>query len=234
MNLNDFLLDKTLGNLMLRLILNSAVLYIIIGRIYYRFSKKEEYLFFYVLLGIMIFLICAILGSLDVQMGLALGLFALFTIIRFRTVAFSVKDITYMILIIGISIINARANINPPVLGAVIVNTGMIITTYLLERHLQKRLMEKMEITFHKVDMLKPENRVSLLRELSMITGQNIENVNILKIDYEKSRAELEVFFREPRLRYEYEPSAGEGTIYPGNEQADGIKNPAELYDHQQ
>lgn len=203
MSLVHLLHNHTLWNLMLRFLLNSLVLYILIARIYYRFSKKEEYLFFYSLTGIMIFLICSILGSIELQIGLALGLFAIFAIIRFRTVAFSVKDMTYMFTIIGISIINSQANIPPPLLGAVIVNVTIIVLTWSLEKFLLSKMMERRSITIKKLELLKPENKAELLKELSIMTGQNIIRVNIEKMDFDRKRADLEVFFREERLRYE-------------------------------
>jgi multisubunit Na+/H+ antiporter MnhG subunit len=151
----------------------------------------------------MIFLICSILGSIELQIGLALGLFAIFAIIRFRTVAFSVKDMTYMFTIIGISIINSQANIPPPLLGAVIVNVTIIVLTWSLEKFLLSKMMERRSITIKKLELLKPENKAELLKELSIMTGQNIIRVNIEKMDFDRKRADLEVFFREERLRYE-------------------------------
>lgn len=197
------LLEYPLWNLLTRFIINSVVLYLIIGQVYYRFSKKEEYLFFYSLTGIMIFLICSILGSIELQIGLALGLFAIFAIIRFRTVAFSVKDMTYMFSIIGISIINSQANIPPPVVGAVLVNATIILLTYSLEKFLEKKQVEKRNIVFNKLELLRPENKSELLKQLSLLTGQDILKVIVEKVDYDKMRAELEVYFKEERIRYE-------------------------------
>lgn len=205
---SELILDKSLWNILLRFVINAAVLYIIIGRIYYRFSRKEEFLFFYTITGIMIFLISSILGSIDLQIGLALGLFAIFSIIRFRTVAFSVKDMTYMFCIIGISIINSQANIQPPVIGALVVNLAIILITWYLEKFLQRKSMEKRCITINKLALLKPEARVELLKELSLITGHNIEKVVVERIDFDKNRAELEIYFREERLKYEDMPGS--------------------------
>ncbi|MGE5406587.1 MAG: DUF4956 domain-containing protein [Methanosarcina sp.] len=203
MSISHLLHDHTLWNLLIRFLINTLVLYVIIAKVYYRFSKKEEYLFFYSLTGIMIFLICSILGSVDMQIGLALGLFAIFAIIRFRTVAFSVKDMTYMFTIIGISIINSQANIPPPVVGALIVNASIILLTYTLEKFLQRKVLEKRSVTIKKLELLRPENKAELLRELSILTGQNIIKVNIERMDFDRKRADLEVFFREERYRYD-------------------------------
>jgi hypothetical protein len=146
----------------------------------------------------MIFLICAILGSIDLQMGLALGLFAIFAIIRFRTIQYSVKDITYVFLVIGISVINSQANIPPPIIGAVIINISIILLTYLLELFLLKKSLSKLTLIYNKTELLKPGRRKELLKDLSHKTGYNIEKVTIQNINIGKGDAEIEAYFRAP------------------------------------
>jgi len=197
MQINTLLVDNSLWNLLIRFFMNLGVLFILVGLIYYKFSKKEEFLFSYILMGVMIFLICAILGSIDLQMGLALGLFAIFAIIRFRTVQYSVKDITYVFLIIGVSVINSQANIQPPILGAVIINTSILLLTYFLELFLLKKSMNSLSVIYNKTELLKPEKRRELLKDLSRHTGQNVEKVTIQRVNVKKGNALLEVFFRE-------------------------------------
>jgi hypothetical protein len=177
--------------------INLSVLFILVGLIYYKFSKKEEHLFSYILIGVMIFLICGILGTIDLKVGTALGLFAIFAIIRFRTVQYTVKDITYVFLVIGTSVINSQANIPPPILGAVIINISIILITYLLELFLQKKSLTKLEITYDKVELLKPGHNNELLKDLSRHTGHNIEKVTIKKIKIKKSNAQLDVYFKD-------------------------------------
>jgi hypothetical protein len=197
MHINTPLLDHSLWNLLIRFFINLGVLFVLVGIIYYRFSKKEEYLFSFILMGVMIFLLSSILGSIDLHMGLALGLFAVFAIIRFRTVPYSVKDMTYVFIIIGISVINSQANIPPPVFGATIVNLSIILITWLLEIFLQKKNLNKLVIIYNKLELLKPEHNKDLLKDISRQTGQNIEKVIIQKIDIGKNNAELEVYFKD-------------------------------------
>jgi hypothetical protein len=200
MNLESLLLDKSLWNILVRFFINLGVLFILIRVIYYRFSKKEEYVFSNILMGNMIFLISSILGSVDLKMGLALGLFAIFAIIRFRTIQYSVRDITYVFVIIGISIINSQANIPPPILGAVIINLSVILITYVLELFLQKKGLSKLTIIYNKPELLKPGLNKDLLKDLSRHTGQNIEKVIIQKINIKKGNSELDVYFKEKEI----------------------------------
>lgn len=151
-------------------------------------------------MGVMIFLICSILGSLELQMGMVLGLFAIFSILRFRTVSYSVKDITYVFIIIGISVTNSQANIPPPILGAAIINISIILITYFLELFLQKKSLTKLNLIYNKLEMLKPGLNKDLLKDLSRQTGQNIEKVIIRKVDIGRGNAEIEVYFKDSRI----------------------------------
>jgi hypothetical protein len=197
MQINSLLLESTLWNILLRFFLNLVVLFILVGLIYYKFSKKENLLFSFFLLGIVIFLICAILGTKELKMGTALGLFALIAIIRFRTVQYSAKDITYVFIIIGISVINSQANIPPPILGAVIINLSILLITWLLEIFLQKNSLSKLEVTYNNLELLKPGRENDLYKDLYKHTGQVIKRVTIQKINIDKSNAELDVYFKK-------------------------------------
>ncbi len=197
MNFDSIVLDVTLWSILIRFFVNLLVLVVLVGFVYYRFSKKEEYLFSYILIGVMIFLICAILGSIDLQMGLALGLFAIFAIIRFRTNQYSDKDITYVFLVIGISVINSQANIPPPIIGAVIINISIVLITYLLELFLQKKSLNRLDLVYNKTELLKPGRDKELLKDLSRQTGYNVEKVKIQKINICKEYAEIEIFFKD-------------------------------------
>ncbi|MGQ9621540.1 MAG: DUF4956 domain-containing protein [Bacteroidales bacterium] len=168
---------------------------------YYRFSRKEEYLFSFYMIGVVIFLICALLKTVDIQLGLALGLFAVFAILRFRTVNYTVKDMTYVFAVIGISVINSQANIPPPIVGAIIINSIIIIIAWTLELFLRKKALSSFIIQYRNLNLLKPQVKQELLRELSAQTGYEIVNIVIKEMNIEKGSAELEVFFREENIK---------------------------------
>jgi hypothetical protein len=197
MELNSFLLDHSLWNLLIRFFINLLVLYVLIGLIYYRYSKKAEFLFSFVIMGVMIFLICSVLGTIDLQVGLAVGLFAVFAILRFRTVLYTVKDITYVFVIIGISVINSQANIPPPIIGAVVINLSIILLVYYFEIFLKKKNLKMALVSYDKIEYLKPELKKELLNDLTLQTGLQVERAVILEIDIKKRNAELEIYFRD-------------------------------------
>lgn len=195
MSITDLATQDSLVSILIRFVVNLFVLFILIRLIYYRFSKKEENLFSFFLMGIMIFMMISLLEKVDVQIGMALGLFALFAIIRFRTMNMSAKDMTYFFTTIGISIINSQADIGPPVIGAVLVNSITLATALILELYLRGRVMNSFSVTFSNAKLLGPGTRNELLQELSLQTGYKIEKVQIEKINIDKNNADLTVFF---------------------------------------
>ncbi len=191
------LLDHNLTGIMVRFFFNLFVQFILIRIIYYRFEKKEEYVFSFFMIGVIIFFFTSLLGTVDIQLGMALGLFALFAIVRFRTVNYTARDMTYVFTVIGISVVNSLANIPPPVLSAAIINSVILITALMLELFLKNIALTPLTILYRKVHLLGPGHKSELLQDLSIATGLNVQKVRIRKIDLGKNNAELEVFFME-------------------------------------
>jgi hypothetical protein len=200
MSFENIVQDDTLQGILIRFFFNLLILFILIRLIYYRFEKKEEYVFSFFLMGIIIFLLTSLLGTVNIQLGMALGLFAIFAIMRFRTVNYSAKDMTYIFTVIGISVINSQANIPPPVLGAVLVNTIIVLTTFILELFLKKNTLTHVIILYNKPQLLNPDLRKDLLNDLSAQTGLKIEKVRIRRIDIGKGHVELEASFRDKNV----------------------------------
>ncbi len=201
MSLEELLQSITLQGILIRFSFNLVVLFILIRLIYYRFVKKEEYVFSFFLMGTIIFLLVSLLTTVNIQLGMALGLFAVFGILRFRTVNYTAKDMTYIFTIIGISVINSQANIPPPILGGLVVNAIIILLAIILELFLKKNSLARVVVRYNNLKLLDPDLRNDLLIDLTARTGLKVEKVKILKINIGKGRAELEVFFKDPGSR---------------------------------
>jgi hypothetical protein len=127
-NLSDFL------ELLVRFSFNLIVVIILVRYIYYPVARRKDYLFTYILISTVIFALCFLLENVKLEIGFALGLFAIFGIIRYRTSQIPIKEMTYLFLIIGISVINALANKKISYTELVFANFGIIFVTLLLER----------------------------------------------------------------------------------------------------
>jgi phosphoglycerol transferase MdoB-like AlkP superfamily enzyme len=197
MSLDSLSVDHTLVSLLIRFFVNLFVLIILIRVIYYRYSRKDEFLFSFLILGIIIFLIVSLLETIEVQMGMALGLFAIFAILRFRTKDLTVKEMTYIFTTIGVSVINSQAHIPPPILGAIVINSLIISAVFFLEVYLHGRATSSITVSYSNLDLLAPDRMNELLTDLSLQTRQDVKKVNILEIDIRKGSADLEVFYKK-------------------------------------
>jgi len=179
-----------------RFALNMVVILILVRWLYYSTTKRKEYLFTYILISSLIFLLCYLLAGVKIQIGFALGLFAIFGIIRYRTSSIPIKEMTYLFLIIGVSIINALADTKTSVAEVLFTNFVIIVITFCMEKiWLQKHELSKI-IIYEKINLIKPENNQDLLNDLQERTGiRKIKRVEIGKIDFLKDTCTLQIFY---------------------------------------
>lgn len=182
---------------MLRFIIHLTFLLILIWGIYFRYSKKEKFLFTFFMMGIAVFFITSMLKSVWIDMGMAFGMFAVFAILRFRTRNFSLKDMSYMFTIIGLSVINSLKLVGFPVLGIIIFNILIISAAAILEKITARLSINNHTIVYENIDLLKSDKNHKVLKDLSDLTGRNILKYKIRKINYKKQVAELDIYFKD-------------------------------------
>jgi hypothetical protein len=198
--MTDGFFDLTNPNfvgIMWRFVINLFFLIILIRFIYFKYSQKEKFLFSFFLMGIMTFFITSMLRSVFIEMGMAVGLFAVLGILRLRTRNFSVKDMAYTFAVLGISVINSLKLLKFPVLGVLIINLIIISSAYLLERFIIRNKSETFSIVYDKLDMLKPDKKQKLLRDVSELTGKDVLKISIRRINYKRKTALLDIHYRE-------------------------------------
>lgn len=179
--------------------LNMVVIIILARWLYYPTTRRRSYLFTYILISTLIFLLCYLLKSVTLQIGFSLGLFAIFGIIRYRTNSISIKEMTYLFLIIGISVINSLADTKAHLKEVLFSNVAIILITFSLEKlWLLKRETEK-TIVYDKLDLIRPERYEELVKDLEERTGiKKINKVGVGKIDFTRNVCNLKVFYEIP------------------------------------
>ncbi|MBN1789913.1 MAG: DUF4956 domain-containing protein [Bacteroidales bacterium] len=183
--------------LLLRFALNVTVVTIIVRVLYYPVARRKDYLFSFMLISVLIFLLCFLLESVKLQIGFAFGLFAIFGIIRYRTLSIPIKEMTYLFILIGISVINALANKKISWAELVFTNVVLLFLVYGLERLWLLKHESTKAIIFEKIDLVKPEKREELKKELEARTGLKINRIDIGKIDYLRDTARIMVHYYE-------------------------------------
>ena len=154
-------------------------------------------MFYFFLMGIMAFFITAMLKSVFIEMGMAVGLVAIFAIIRLRSNNFSAKDIAYTYTIFGISVINSLKLLKFPLLGLFIINGIIVLSAYILEEYSIKYKTERQSIIYDKLELLKPDKKEKLLKDLTMRSGREIVKFKIRRVNYKRDRARLDIYFKD-------------------------------------
>lgn len=183
--------------LVLLSLMNLVFVYIIVHFIYDSSDKTRDYEFSYILISATVFFLCFMLGHVELQLGFALGLFAIFGIIRYRTDAIPIKEMTYLFLVIGISVINALARSELSIWEIGFTNVAFVIITVILEKSWRKEQFIKRKITYERIDLIKPENKEAFLEDLRARTGLNIERFEIQNVDFLKDTADIVVYARK-------------------------------------
>jgi hypothetical protein len=191
------LFDDDVYKLLFRFGLNIFFLTIIIRFLYYKKTQNKEYFFTYYLISVIVFFICFTLKKLELDLGMALGLFAIFGIIRYRTNTVSIKEMTYLFVVIGVSVINALANKKLSYSELLLTNIIIVLTLYFTESFSNYGVLLSKKITYSNIDNLKPENRDQLIAELEQINGLKISNIKIGKVDLNLNIATIWIFYKE-------------------------------------
>ena len=196
--LNIPLMDwQDFWDLVLRSIFNLLVVLYLVRYMYYKTTPRKDYLFTYILISQVIFFILFLLENVKLEMGFALGLFAIFGIIRYRTRQIPIREMTYLFLVIGITVINALANRKVSYAELVLTNVAVLVLTYLLEKVFLLKHETKREIIYENVELIKPEHRTALIQDLQKRTGLKINRVEVGRVDYLRDSVRLFIYFFE-------------------------------------
>ncbi|MDG1428757.1 MAG: DUF4956 domain-containing protein [Crocinitomicaceae bacterium] len=187
--------DDDVYKLLVRLVINFVFLTVIIRMLYYPIAKRKDYLFTYFLIGTITFFLCFGLKKLDIDTGMGLGLFAIFGIIRYRTDAIQIKEMTYLFLVIGVSVVNSLASNKISITEMMLINLTVVALTYGLERVWLIRHETRKTIVYEKIELIVPERHQEMMNDLQQRTGLNISRFEIGKINFLDDTAQVRIYF---------------------------------------
>lgn len=185
--------SNALIELFLRFGFNMLICWVIIRYFYYRKSERKDFVFTFSLFSVTIFLLIYLLNSVKLEIGMGLGLFAIFGILRYRTEQVSIREMTYLFAIIGISVINGLA-LTVSYSALVVTNLIFIVVTFLESRIYVKRSSSKI-ILFEKIELIRPDKMEELKADLENRTGLKILKVEVGHIDFLRDVAFLKVCY---------------------------------------
>lgn len=188
-NVDDFF------ELLIRFTFNSTIIFLIIHFLYAKTSKRKDYYFSYITIGAIVFLLSFLLNNVKLELGFAMGLFAIFGIIRYRTDTIPIKEMTYLFIIIGVSVINALANKKVSYAELIFTNAAIVFGLWFLEHRLALRQELSLRLTYEKIENIHALSQEVMLKDLSERTGINITRYEIKKIDFLRDVAEIDLYY---------------------------------------
>ena len=197
--MNQFeLFDKLSDKFFWRLLIDVLSMVVLVRFIYFRIYKKKDYLFTFFLFNIIIFIITYLMNKVDMSLGAAFGLFAVFSMLRYRTEGISTKDMTYLFIVIAIGLICAVSKGTYFELS--LITAILIAFTYALDGNWLVRNELVKTIQYENIELIKPENYNALIDDLKKRTGLNIHRASVNRIDFLKDIAVVKIYYYEDSM----------------------------------
>lgn len=203
--------------MLMRFAFNTVVVWIMIRFLYYPKSKRRDFYFTFMMISISIFFLIFLLGGVKLKIGFALGLFAIFGIIRYRTESMSVREMTYLFSIIAISVINALAS-SISLAELVCTNLIFLAAASLFESNILVHHESTKLIQYDRIELIRPESREELKADLEKRTGLQITKLQVGAIDFLRDMAIVKIYYRtdtqaqEAQINHELKISREEWT----------------------
>jgi hypothetical protein len=179
----------------LRFMFNLVATFIIVVLLYARNSKRKDFYFSYFAVSLAVFLLCYLLENVKLELGFALGLFAIFGIIRYRTDTIPIKEMTYLFVIIAVSVINALSKNLVTYVELTFVNILLVGALWALERILLLKQEGSLLVTYENIENIHKDREKELLEDLEKRTGIIIKRFEIEKIDFLRDIAWIKIYF---------------------------------------
>lgn len=177
-----------------RLAVNLLAIFLLGKRIYFKYRPNRDYYFTLIAFNIIVFLVCFLLNKVVLSLGFAFGIFAIFSILRYRTLTIPIKEMTYIFIAISMAIINALSADIIGLLELIAINSGIVLLVLFLEPGRINNELYKI-ILYEKIELIKPESHNLLLEDLSERTGLKIHKVDIGRIDFLRDTALLRAYY---------------------------------------
>lgn len=192
----DFWDGGDYASFLIRLVMHFFVLILIVRFIYYPKARRRDYVFTYFLISTIIFLLSIMLENVKLELGMALGLFAVFGIIRYRTSQIPIKEMTYLFIVIGVAVINALANRKISMAELITANLVVVGLTWSLEYMWRLPHVSSKIIQYDNIKLVLPQYRADLIEDLRQRLGLEIFRVEVGKVDFLRDSAKLVVYYK--------------------------------------
>lgn len=178
---------------------NLLVALVIVRFIYYPANPNKNYVFTYLAFNTIIYFVMSFLTSAELSLGVGFGLFAIFSVLRYRTSTMSTREMTYLFIVIALPVMNSVLMRSDEWAVLLVVNAVVAAVLFVLEREWGFRYESSQSIRYDRIDLVTPERRAKMLEDLRVRTGLPIKRVSIGRLNFLNDTAELRVYYDEPR-----------------------------------
>lgn len=181
--------------LLIRLLLNLVAITLLVRVIYYPLHRQKDYLFTFFLFNLLIFMMCLLLSTARIKLGFAFGLFAVFSIMRYRTVVIPIKEMGYFFTCVALGIFNALVSNEGNYALLLVANVLILLLVFVLDRYITLNHEQSKEILYERIDLIRPADRAALIADLVARTGLQVHRAEVVSIDFLKDTATISVFY---------------------------------------
>ena len=177
---------------------NLAIAFLIVRFIYYPRTRDKNYVFTFLAFNTVIYFVLGLLTSIELSIGVGFGLFALFSVLRYRADEIPIREMTYLFIVIALPVINSALTWNGDFIKVMIANTVMVVLLFVLEKGWGFRFEVSKRITYEKIELVTPDKSELLLDDLRKRTGLPVRLAQVGRIDFVKDTAEIMIYYEEP------------------------------------
>lgn len=175
---------------------------------FFRYSNDRDSLFSFTLFGHGVFIVAGLLHNIDISMGFAFGLFAVFSMLRYRTESISVRSMTYLFLVIVVALISSVGPVSH--IELLVINALICALAWVYETRILAVRHEVATLTYGRMKNLKPERWGNLLADLRELTGLDVQIVEVVDRNYDSKTAKLRIYYPKPELNSSFSPVSEE------------------------
>lgn len=183
--------------MLLRFCMNFIFSFIIIKGIYYRINKRSEYLFTFIIFNLLIFFVTSLLSSVKMKTGFAFGLFAVFSILRYRTEQIEIREMTFLFISIILAVINSLVTSKIGIIEIAFANIVIVLATYVLEILWLENYTSSIPIKYENIDLIQKGREQELIADLRERTGLDVKSYEIKNVSFVNDTANLMVVYKK-------------------------------------
>ncbi|MER2598789.1 MAG: DUF4956 domain-containing protein [Caldilineales bacterium] len=180
--------------------LNLLIALVIVRFIYYPGTQNKNYVFTFLAFNTVIYFVLALLTDASISVGVGFGLFAIFSVLRYRTDEIPIREMTYLFVIIALPVMNSLLAINDAIPVLIAANAFVVALLYVLERGWGFRYEVSKKITYERIELITPANSEALLADLRQRTGLPIKRAMVGRIDFSRDTAEITAYYDQIKL----------------------------------